>query len=63
MGGCVVHNKRKTHVNITSDYAAKQVQKLWDRLDQPLHVMEEEEVKKSISRWLCHEKALKAAGV
>lgn len=57
-------NRRKRHVSITSDYAAKEVQKLWEKLDERnLSEAEEKAVRVTLSRWMCHEKALKAAGV
>lgn len=61
--GKVMNNRRVMHVKITSDLAAKEVQRLWDRLNEKLPEMEEKAVRVSLSRWISHEKALKAAGV
>lgn len=56
-------NRRVMHVKITSALAAKQVQKLWEQLEQKLPEAEEKAVRVSLSRWISHEKALKEAGV
>lgn len=56
-------NRRSVHVNITSAYAEQQLRKLWDQLDQKLSEVEVRAVKACISRWQCHERNFKAAGI